>query len=78
MQFKSKMLQAISTVRNEIYTSIRGQLLNENLTYREIAAANGISTATVQRIAERSGISRQVGPRPRVSNRLEVHDDDKR
>lgn len=62
---KSKMLQALRAVRDEIYASVRLQLSDENLTYSQIADDNGISLATVQRVAERSGISRPVGPRPR-------------
>ena len=62
---KSKMLQCLRAVRDEIYASVRLQLSDEQLTYQQIADANGISLATVQRVAERSGVSRQVGPRPR-------------
>jgi hypothetical protein len=62
---KSKLLEALRAVRDEIYASIRLQLSDENLTYQQIADAHGISLATVKRVAERSGISRQVGPRPR-------------
>jgi hypothetical protein len=61
---KSRLLQAVRAVRDEIYASVRLQLSDENLTYQQIADSNGISLATVQRVAERSGISRQVGPRP--------------
>ena len=64
---KSRMLQALRAVRDEIYASVRLQLSDERLTYQQIADANGISLATVQRVAERSGISRPVGPRPRAS-----------
>ena len=62
---KSKMLQALRAVRDEIYAAVRLQLSDENLTYSQIADANGISLASVQREAEWCGISRQVGPRPR-------------
>ena len=62
---KSKLLQALHAVRDEIFVSVRLQLSDETLTYKQIADANGISLATVQRVAERSGISRPVGPRPR-------------
>jgi hypothetical protein len=62
---KSKMLQALRVVRDEIYAAVRMQLSDEHLTYAQILDANGISLATIQRVAERSGISRTVGPRPR-------------
>jgi hypothetical protein len=53
---------------------VKAELLNDALTYQEIADANGISVATVQRIAGSLGISRQVGPRPQgLSERLEVN-----
>lgn len=64
---KSRLLQALRDVRNEIYASVRLQLSDEHRTYQQIADSNGVSLATVQRIAERSGISRPVGPRPRLS-----------
>src|ERR1035437_7973271 len=64
-QEKSKLLEALRAVRDEIYASVRLQLSDETLTYKQIADTNGISLATVQRVAERSGISRPVGPRPR-------------
>ena len=54
---KSRLLEAIRSVRNEIYGSVRQQLSDEHRTYQQIADANGISLATIQRIAERSGIS---------------------
>jgi hypothetical protein len=68
---KSRLQQAVREVRNEIYEAVRLQLLNEQLTYKQIADANGISLASVQRVAERSGITRQVGPRPRASGGAE-------
>jgi DNA invertase Pin-like site-specific DNA recombinase len=66
-QEKSRLLQALRAVRDEIYASVRLQLSDERLTYQQIADANGISLATVQRVAERSGISRPVGPRPKAT-----------
>lgn len=63
---KSRLLQAIRAVRDEIYATVRLQLLDEARTYQQIADANCVSLATVQRIAERAGITRQVGPRPRL------------
>jgi DNA invertase Pin-like site-specific DNA recombinase len=74
---KSRLQQAIRAVRNEIFDTVRLQLADETRTYREIAELNGLSVATVQRIAERSGITRQVGPRPRLSG-SEVEDDGQR
>jgi hypothetical protein len=62
---KLKLLQALRTVRNELYSAVQKELADETRTYKDFAAANGISLATVQRVAERSGISRPVGPRPR-------------
>ena|ERR1035437_3719288 len=70
-QEKSKLLEALRAVRDEIYASVRLQLSDERLTYQQIADSNGISLATVQRVAERSGISRPVGPRPRASENPE-------
>ena len=61
---KSRLLQAVRAVRDEIYATVRLQLADEARTYQQIADENGISVATVQRIAERAGITRQVGPRP--------------
>ena len=65
-QNKSKLLETLSAVRNELYTAVQRELADETRRYKDIAAANGISLATVQRVAERSGISRPVGPRPRA------------
>jgi DNA invertase Pin-like site-specific DNA recombinase len=61
---QSQLIQAIREVREQLYASIKEQLKDETRTYKEIAEANGISMATVQRVAERCGISRPVGPRP--------------
>lgn len=63
---KSRLLQAVRAVRDKIYETVKLQLVDEQHTYQEIADTNGISLATVQRIAERAGITRQVGPRPRL------------
>jgi DNA invertase Pin-like site-specific DNA recombinase len=68
---KSRLQQAVRVVRDEIYDAVRLQLADETRTYREIAEAAGLSVATVQRIAERSGITRQVGPRPKASGGAE-------
>ena len=64
---KSRLLEAIRTLRANFYASVETELSNENRTYRENADAHGISLATVQRIAERSGVSRPVGPRSKSS-----------
>lgn len=69
---KSKMLQALRIVRDEIYAAVRLQLSDDQLTYQQIADANEISLASVQREAERCGISRPVGPRPKRTANLEV------
>jgi hypothetical protein len=66
-QKKSKLLETLRAVRNELYTAVQRELADETRTYKDIATANGISLATVQRMAERSGISRPVGPRPRAA-----------
>jgi hypothetical protein len=62
---KSKLLQAARRVRGEIYNAVKAELVDDTRTYREVAEANCISLATVQRIAGSLGISRQVGPRPK-------------
>ena len=68
---KSKLLQAARRVRDEIYDTVKAELLDGSgatpRTYQSIADANCISLATVQRIAGSLGISRQVGPRPKSS-----------
>ena len=68
---KSKLLQAARRVRAEIYKTVEAELLNDGganpRTYREVANANCISVATVQRIASILGVSRPVGPRPKSS-----------
>lgn len=64
---KSKLIQAARAVREQIYATVRAELLDESRTYDSIARANNISTATVQRIAGSLGISRPVGPRPKNS-----------
>jgi hypothetical protein len=76
---KSKLLQAARRVRAEIYKTVEAELLDDSganpRTYREVAEANFISVATVQRIAGSLGISRQVGPHPmgRSERLAEVH-----
>jgi hypothetical protein len=72
---KSKLLEAARRVRDEIYRSVQAELLDDTRTYQQIADANCISVATVQRIAGSLGIQRQVGPRPKSST-LEVSDGD--
>jgi DNA invertase Pin-like site-specific DNA recombinase len=72
---KSKLLETLRAVRSELYSAVRRDLADETRTYKNIADANGISLATVQRVAERSGISRPVGPRPRVSASVEGGND---
>ena len=64
---KSKLLQAVHAVRDIIYTAVREQLADEDRTYQQIADCAGCSLATVQRIAQRDGITRPVGPRPKSS-----------
>jgi DNA invertase Pin-like site-specific DNA recombinase len=64
---KSRLIQAVRSVRNEIYTAVRAQLADESTTYQQIADSVGCSLATVQRLAEKEGISRPVGPRPKAS-----------
>ncbi len=68
---KSKLLQAARRVRAEIYKIVEAELLDDSgpnpRTYQSIADTNGISLATVQRIATSVGIERQVGPRPKSS-----------
>lgn len=71
---KSKLLQAARRVRDEIYSTVKAQLLDETRTYQEIANTNGISLASVQRLAGNLGISRQVGPRPKSAPEAS-HDD---
>jgi DNA invertase Pin-like site-specific DNA recombinase len=68
---KSRLQQAVHAVRDEIYEAVRLQLVDERTTYKQVADANGISLATVQRVAERAGITRQVGPRPKASGGME-------
>ena len=63
---KSKLLQAVRAVRNEIYTAVREQLADETKTYQQIADSIGCSLATVQRIAQMDGITRPVGPRSKT------------
>ncbi len=62
---KSKLLEAARRVRDEIYSTVKTELLDDSRTYESIARANNISTATVQKIAASIGISRPVGPRPK-------------
>jgi hypothetical protein len=64
---KSKLLQAARRVRDEIYDTVKAELLDDTRTYQAIAEANCISVATVQRIAGSLGLSRKVGPRPKSS-----------
>ena len=63
----SRLIQAVRAVRDEIYTLVREQLADEGKTYQQVADAVGVSLATVQRIAQRDGITRPVGPRPQSS-----------
>jgi hypothetical protein len=64
---KSKLLQAARRVRDEIYSVVKAELVDDTRTYHQIAEANGVSPATVQRIATSLGITRSVGPRPQSS-----------
>jgi len=61
------LIQAVRAVREQIYAAVKTELLDDSRTYESIARANNISTATVQRIAGSLGITRPVGPRPRLS-----------
>jgi DNA invertase Pin-like site-specific DNA recombinase len=73
---KSKLLQAVRAVRNEIYAAVREQLADERRTYQQIADSVGCSLATIQRVAQMDGITRPVGPR--VKSSLEVAPDGER
>ena len=64
---KSKLIEAVRNVRAEIYSAVRAQLSDESKTYQQIADSVGVSSASVQRIAQQDGISRPVGPRPKSS-----------
>jgi hypothetical protein len=64
---KSRLIQAVRSVRNEIYAAVRQQLADESKTYKQIADSAGVCLATVQLLAEKEGISRPVGPRPKSS-----------
>ena len=70
---KSKLLQAIHTVRRKIHSDVKALLADETKTYQQIADAIGCSLATVQRLAQMDGITRPVGPRPKSST-VEVCD----
>ena len=48
---KSKLLEAARRVRAEIYRTVEAELLEGTRTHREVAEANCISVATVERIA---------------------------
>jgi uncharacterized protein YerC len=63
----STLIQAVRDVRDVIYAAVREQLSDESRTYATIADSVGISLASVQRIAQRDGITRPVGPRPQSS-----------
>lgn len=65
---KSKLIQAVRAIRDGIHATVREQLADEAKTYQQIADTVGCSIATVQRIAQLDGISRPVGPRPRISS----------
>jgi hypothetical protein len=72
---KSILIEAVRDVRALIYTAVREQFGDENRTYQQIANHAGCSVATVQRIAQTDGITRQVGPR-RKSATSEANDGD--
>ena len=57
---KSRLIQAVKALREEIYGKVREQLADETRTYREVAEANLVSVATVQRLAQQLGIERQA------------------
>ena len=73
---KSRLLQAARRVRDEIYSTVKAELLDETRTYQTIAEANCISVATVQRIAGSLGITRPGGPRPQSSTSEVAHGND--
>jgi hypothetical protein len=64
---KSRLIRAVCAARNEIYAAVKEHLSDESRTYAAIAESVGVSLATVQRIAQREGITRPVGPRPQLS-----------
>ena len=64
---QSRLIQAVKVLRAEIYGRVIQELEDESRTYRDVAEANGVSIATVQRIAAKAGIERQVGPKPKAS-----------
>lgn len=70
---KSVLIEAVKALREEIHGKVREQLADESRTYREVAEANGLSIATIQRIATSAGIVRQVGPRPKSSTSEASH-----
>jgi DNA invertase Pin-like site-specific DNA recombinase len=70
---KSRLIQAVRAVRDVIYEAVREQLADEGRTYQQIADSLGISLATVQRLAQLDGISRRVGPKPKLTS-TEVSD----
>lgn len=72
---KSKLIEAVRNVRAEIYEAVRAELADASRTYQEIADSVGCSLATVQRVAQMDGVSRQVGPRPRSSTSEVCHGD---
>lgn len=64
---KSKLKEAINRVRLEFERNVLDALeQHPEWTYDRVSEHVGLSTAVVQRISTRAGISRPVGPRPRM------------
>lgn len=64
---KSKLKEAMKRVRLEFEKNVLDTLeRHDDWTYDRVGEHVGLSTAFVQRTATRAGISRPVGPRPRV------------
>lgn len=72
---KSRLIQAVRALRDEIHAEVREQLADESRTYQQIADSVCVSLATVQRVAGNLGVSRPVGPRPQSSSVGVCHDE---
>jgi uncharacterized protein YerC len=72
---KSRLLEDVQAVRRRIYADVKSQFSDQSKTYQQIADSAGCSLATVQRVAQMDGHSRQVGPRAKErSSKQEVND----
>jgi hypothetical protein len=58
---KSKLLQAARRVRDEIYSTVKAQLLDETRTYQEIANTNGFLWQAYRDLRERSEFQGRSG-----------------